>query len=538
MKRLLFFWTFLFLYLPIFLSAQSWAFVEPIGGVNSELVSEFEAAGEYVAVAGGFQDELQIGPFLLESEGEFDIFLALYTTAGELLWVKSLGGPEDDMATALHLTSTGEVLLGGEYVDALILPDTTLEPEAGSTGIFVAAFDAGGDLQEVQQYSGTDLERLTGLQGLTDGSFYLGGYFADTLFLSDTFLLSQSNLSAFLSRQSFGQGTQWVQTAGFFGNIRASRLAVLPQDMGVVLSGNFQGQLIFAGDTLTASASGTDLFLLGASPQGQPLWLRGGIGAWDDEVTDLAVDAAGNLYLTGFVVGNLRFSEEIAIQSADLKEDIFVAKYGPGGHPLWAQALQDAGEETGRSLAVGDDWLCVLGHYAESFSFAGQSITSPSGLGQSALAVLDTSGQPRRLIPLHADALCLGEGVALTEDLQILAAGGFSGNLDLPPFSEPSAGGFDVFWAALSPEVTGLLPAPAEVQELRAWPNPVRDQLQIDWPEPPRRLRLFDQVGRNLPLPAATGPTLPVQHLPKGLYYLYAQGESGKRYVVRFVVVE
>src|SRR5690606_9918666 len=101
-----------------------------------------------------------------------------------------------------------------------------------------------------------------------------------------------------------------------------------------------------------------DAFLVKLSPEGKVLWARRGGGAAVDSARDLAMDASGNIYVTG------RFGETATFGASTLtsvgRNDVFLVKYSPEGEVLWARSGGGAGEDWAYSVVVdagGDAYL-------------------------------------------------------------------------------------------------------------------------------------------------------------------------------------
>lgn len=108
-------------------------------------------------------------------------------------------------------------------------------------------------------------------------------------------------------------------------------------DGNLYVAGFFSATANFQNKVLT-SYGDADIYLAKFGPHGRLLWIvqAGGVGL--DEACDLAFDAKGNVYLTGW------FSDSATFQSANgqsttvngyVHENIFVAKYSPAGRLLW-----------------------------------------------------------------------------------------------------------------------------------------------------------------------------------------------------------
>lgn len=104
---------------------------------------------------------------------------------------------------------------------------------------------------------------------------------------------------------------------------------------------------------LTAVGGGEDIFVVAYGPDGalRWAWSLGGSGA--DDVRDLAVDLAGNVYLAGAISGDADFApgDATALVQACESRQGFVAKYDPEGALVWVTPLDLQGDDEMLALA-------------------------------------------------------------------------------------------------------------------------------------------------------------------------------------------
>ena len=124
----------------------------------------------------------------LTSRGDSDIFLAKYTRAGQLLWVKQAGGALQDWALAMDLDSSGNSYLTGRFLSQPATFDSTIITSQGSGDVFVAKYDASGKLIWVQSAHGEDFDGASGITLDHIGNCYIGGgvYSTNCLFGSSS----------------------------------------------------------------------------------------------------------------------------------------------------------------------------------------------------------------------------------------------------------------------------------------------------------------------------------------------------------------
>lgn len=112
-----------------------------------------------------------------------------------------------------------------------------------------------------------------------------------------------------------------------------------------------QGNIYVAGWSIgalpgQASAGGADLFLRKYGPGGREQWTRQGGSSDYDVAIGVAADAAGNSYVVGWTAGALPG------QASTGRNDAFIARYGPSGEALWTHQFGSDGFEVAVGVAV------------------------------------------------------------------------------------------------------------------------------------------------------------------------------------------
>ncbi|MBL0096296.1 MAG: hypothetical protein IPP46_07150 [Bacteroidetes bacterium] len=82
------------------------------------------------------------------SAGSSDIYIAKYSSAGNLIWAISTGGTGLDRGYCLDVDATGNIYLAGTFAGTVDLdpgPGTSTHISAGGTDMFVAKYDSSGN---------------------------------------------------------------------------------------------------------------------------------------------------------------------------------------------------------------------------------------------------------------------------------------------------------------------------------------------------------------------------------------------------------
>ncbi len=151
------------------------------------------------------------------------------------------------------------------------------------------------------------------------------------------------------------------------------------------VTGGFSGTVTFGSTTLTSSAQ--DVFVVKYDSAGTVLWARkASSGAANEIGNDIAVDAAGNYYITGeYGSGNAVIGGSSLASSTGSVSDLFVVKFNAAGLALWAHKLGSSNVDTyGKSIAVdaaGDCFVASTGRSGTSYSLGFKKFTSTGLVG-------------------------------------------------------------------------------------------------------------------------------------------------------------
>ena len=181
----------------------------------------------------------------------------------------------------------------------------------------------------------------------------------------------------------------WSKSFGTTGDQIANAVARDAQN-NVVLTGRFTGFMTFGGNMLV-SPVGNDVFVTKFDTTGAFLWSsRYGDASVYQEGFDVATDAQGNVYLTGYFDGSINFGGN-GFTSGGLT-DAFLVKLDANGVHQWSKAFSAPSPQYGASLATdaqGNVVLLVNGY--NTIDFGGGGLTS-AGNYDIYVAKFDTNG--------------------------------------------------------------------------------------------------------------------------------------------------
>lgn len=199
-------------------------------------------------------------------------------------------------------------------------------PSYSTYDVIVAKYRPDGTRQWVRSWSrGTAVnEMVEGVATDPDGNLIVVGWF-DKGGQDDWFMLKYDPAGELL----------WAKTTGG---------VVGDDDRAVDVAVNKYGRIFVTG-FVTQATGGENWRTVKYKPNGDSVWARTHKGAaqMDDEPTAMAIDAARNIYVTGF---------EGTDQNNHLNKDAVTLKYAPDGTAEWVMPFNMQYEETGLDIAV------------------------------------------------------------------------------------------------------------------------------------------------------------------------------------------
>lgn len=171
------------------------------------------------------------------------------------------------------------------------------------------------------------------------------------------------------------------------------------------IAGEFTRGSITLGTTTLLNRGSTDVYFAKYSPQGQLVWVQQLAGVGVDAVTDLAVDAAGNAYLTGWFGPDysppppypkvaITIGSTTLTGGSDSKTELFLVKFDPQGKVLWAQnSVGLLSSNSSGSLALDQSGnVYLLGYLSSGSRLAQVSLPPTSRVNPAFLAKFNNQG--------------------------------------------------------------------------------------------------------------------------------------------------
>lgn len=286
-----------------------------------------------IYLAGGFYSEtstdtcfFDINTYII-GNGNSDIFIAKYSSDGEVLWVKKAGGVDYDEALSIGIDSVTNIYITGTFKCTAFFGDTSLIA-TGNTNedLFLAKYDSDGNFIWAQKAGGSDIDAGNGLFVDKNCDIYLTGYFGGTATFGDSIVSSMGSYDMFFAKYNSSGTMQWLKHYGSSGTgTNSSRAIVLDIFGNIYITGLISGSVNFGTSTLT-SVGWQDMFVAKFDSSANFEWAKSGGGAMFDRGNSLCADNSGNVFVTGWYDGTASFDDSTFMSSGG-GWDCFIVKY-------------------------------------------------------------------------------------------------------------------------------------------------------------------------------------------------------------------
>ena len=353
------------------------------------------------------------------------------------MWSKRVGTSNPDGGFAVATDGSNNViftgLLGGCF-------DFGGGFRCGTTGtdMFLVKYSANGDHLWSKAFSAQP--RAIGVDAT--GNIYVAGVaFADVDFGGG--VLPRNGVGMFLVKFDANGNHQWSKRFSNLGNSIDVQSMDVQSSGNLVIAGNFHGSFDFGGGVLTADHH---MFVVKYDANGNHVWsIHHGATSIIDPV-DIALDASGNVVVTGKYSYTANFGGSDFTTSTQDWEDIFLAKYDANGNHQWSKSFGADFRDIGNSVdfdAAGNVYF--TGDYTGMMNLGGDDLVSTGY--DIFLAKYDAAGVHQWSHIYGGTSNDGGKALFVDDVGNMTLAGYFRNSMDLGGGPLTSAGSRDLFVA-------------------------------------------------------------------------------------------
>lgn len=279
-----------------------------------------------VTIAGRFQGAIDFGGGRIESQSnQTDIFLATFSTEGNYVWSKRLGGPYEQQTRSISIDANGNIAIAGVFKGGITIDGHTLtEGKPGDYCGFLAKFDEHGNALWCKRFGEPHAEQGSAVAfDRSNGDLVAAGIIRNKLPREGT---SENGSLCLFARYDSNGVLRWSKTFGAYAYPSSLSIA---SDGRILLTGHFKKTVDFGLGPLM-SAGGHDLFAAMFTPDGKIQWSRRFGDKRQQALVSGAQGANGAVVLAGSFHGTIDFGTGALVASGydgtcEGAEDVFLA---------------------------------------------------------------------------------------------------------------------------------------------------------------------------------------------------------------------
>jgi Secretion system C-terminal sorting domain/Beta-propeller repeat len=480
-----------------------------------------------------------------------DVFLAKFNTTGVRQWATYYGGSGTENGSCA-VDAVGNVYLaGGTESNSNIASSGHQNTFGGRSDAFLVKFNASGVRQWATYYGGGDDDGGSSCAVDAIGNVYLAGSTKSTTNIASGGHqnIIAGNGDAFLVKFNTSGVRQWATYYGGSDGDDGSS-CVVDATGNIYLAGDTKSNTNIASQghqnqNTTIQSFYGDAFLVKFNTSGVRQWATYYGGNDDDSGTSCAVDATGNVYLTGNTNSNTNIASGGHQNTRMDSYDAFLVKFNTSGTRQWATYYGGNDIDLGFSCATdaaGNVYLVGDTYSKSNITYRGYQNTFGGGFDDAFLVKFDASGTRQWATYYGGSEDDIGSSCAIDAAGNVYIAGytKSSSNIAYAGHKNTYAGNTDAFLAKL----TSLATATGDfetINNLNILPNPTHDKLTINLKNTEGSIKvkvtITDIAGRTLIQQTIQTPQadINVSSLINGLYLITVETTDGRRGVQKFV---
>ena len=369
------------------------------------------------------------------------------SSAWKHLWSKRFGDTSPQYAGAVAVDASKNAIVTGDFYGTVDFGGGALT-SAGAYDIYLAKLGSNGSYVWSKRFGDGNEQVVQDVAVDASGNVIIAGYFEGTVDFGGGMLTSAGLRDAFVAK--FGSDGSYVWSKRFGdGNYQAANGLALDASGNIIITGVFMGTVDFGGGTLTG-AGGWDIFVAKFASNGDHIWSKRFGDGNHQYAPAVAVDHSDNIVVAGYFTGSVDFGGGPLTSAGG--EDVYVAKFNSSGGHQWSKRFGDVStsQEAWAVAVDASDNAILAGYFTGSVDFGGGALTSAGGT-DIFVAKFGSDGA-------HVWSKRFGDGygqlaqaVAVDPSDNVIVAGYFAGSVDFGGGALTSAGYDDAFVAKLAP---------------------------------------------------------------------------------------
>lgn len=344
---------------------------------------KFDRSGNLLMSGVFTSSTLTIGMLSVQnnSQGQQDAFIAKLDTAGNCMWLRSMGGENNDVINDFIVQSDNSIEFIGAFKSDTLFADTLslVSQNVSMDQNFVGLLTTNGHFSWLVHIGNSQFQNITSVALATEGASIIVGH-------------ESSDIAIFKLDSAGNQIWNKVFLADPFEIDQANEVVYDTINQFLYLVGYFESPFIDFDSISFGGFSGRKGFLLKTDSVGNAIWMKPLRGNGDANVQNVAMNVAGDVLVSGDFYSTKFYPElldTIYNQSYVGYSDCYISSYKPDGTRNWTKQFGSVYDEVISDLQTFSNKLMIAGSYGSPFFTIPGTITMFNNTGHEVMFVAE-----------------------------------------------------------------------------------------------------------------------------------------------------
>lgn len=418
--------------------------ISQAGGPDWDIVTAMnELPNGELAMVGTYYESISFYNDTLFSNGSRDVFIARFSTNGELKQVASLGGTGYDYAKSVENDSENGLIIPVKFYDELEITGKKFGKDLANN-ILISWFDESLTLTKSFQVSSTKEFDVTDLKSLPDGSCFFTGWFSDSLKVDHNIYISLDEKDAFMGKIAPNGELEWFKHLTGQGDDVIKSTSLTDDGKQVIFGTTSNGCFEEDNNSETKSGSNIHLFVARVDAKGDLLSVRYPLSGSEIVPVDMVADSTSIWILAD--VKNTVFKADGSKILPYGKGDVLLLQFDLKNETINHCQIAGAGNDASNGMIKSGENILVTGHFSGEMNFGLNTAEAAERGTDVFIAMVDKNCNPENLFTLTGESSEFPCSVFASQS-GVYVTGEFTGNLKSDDTELVSAGKEDIFLA-------------------------------------------------------------------------------------------
>lgn len=359
--------------------------LEKAGGTSNDESMDVatDAAGNMYS-CGYISNFVNFGSLTVDPpKGQSDIYVAKQSPTGTFLWVKRFAGTKDERAYDIYVDAAGMIYITGYFYGTTQFDSFSITSNNNTRDLFVAKLDNSGNVLWVKSEGGPDGDTGYGITTDSQGNVIVTGQFKQQITVGSSSYTTPNSpytglptFDMIVIKYDANGNVLWSKVGTSDGDNRGLAVACNVNDE-ILVTGQFSDTFTLAG--VLFNNQGYNLGLVAKfAPSGSLDWMRK-LVASQVMAYDLAINSSKDIFVTGDFKGNgFTFIDNGGNHylSSNYLYNIFLLRVDNTGSYVWGQTDGSHNEVSSQGVDLDNAenpyicgmFKCKMGEYSDALS--------------------------------------------------------------------------------------------------------------------------------------------------------------------------